>query len=91
MLSELCRKHSTYFEAAACARARARNIAGGTMTQAALAIAQLCYEILLRDRYKAKVACERRVVTEALPNIVEVNTKRRGCLGATIHPYALTA
>ncbi|MCI1696439.1 hypothetical protein [Aneurinibacillus aneurinilyticus] len=48
------------------------------MTQAALAIAQLCYEILLRDRYKAKVACERRVVTEALTNIVEVNTKRRG-------------
>lgn len=69
---------STYFEASACARARARNIAGGTMTQAALAIAELCYEILLRDGYKAKIACERKVVTEALSNIVEANTLLSG-------------
>lgn len=69
---------STYFEAAACARARAKNIAGGTMTQAALAIARLCYDILMRDGYKAKIACERRVVTEALDNIVEANTLLSG-------------
>ncbi|MED0737716.1 YycC family protein [Aneurinibacillus thermoaerophilus] len=69
---------STYFEAAACARARARNIAGGTMTQAALAIAKLCYEILLRDGYQAKIACEQNVVTEALNNIVEANTLLSG-------------
>jgi glycerol dehydrogenase len=69
---------STYFEAAACARARAKNIAGGTMTQAALAIAKLCYDILLRDGYKAKIACEHRVITEALTNIVEANTLLSG-------------
>jgi glycerol dehydrogenase len=45
------------------------------MTQAALAIAKLCFEIILRDGYKAaKIACERKVVTEALNNTVEVNT-----------------
>jgi glycerol dehydrogenase len=69
---------STYFEAAACARARAKNIAGGTMTQAALAIATLCYDTLLRDGYKAKIACERKVVTDALNNIVEANTLLSG-------------
>ncbi|MFT9848204.1 glycerol dehydrogenase [Aneurinibacillus sp. REN35] len=69
---------STYFEAAACARARAQNIAGGTMTQAALAIARLCYDTLLSDGYKAKIACERNVVTEALTNIVEANTLLSG-------------
>lgn len=69
---------STYFEAAACARAHAQNIAGGTMTQAALAIAKLCYDILLRDGYKAKLSCERNVVTKALDNIVEANTLLSG-------------
>jgi len=70
---------STYFEARSCKRAFARvNASGhgraaasGTMT--AMALAKLCYETLLEDGLKAKVACECKSVTPALENIVETN------------------
>jgi glycerol dehydrogenase len=69
---------STYFEARACAASRAKVNAGGQCggaigTKAALALATLCYETLLEDGYKAKLACEGKVVTKALENIVEAN------------------
>jgi glycerol dehydrogenase len=64
---------STYFEARACARSNANNIPGGKSTLAALAIAKLCYETLLEDSVKAKAACEAKVVTKALENIIEAN------------------
>lgn len=70
---------STYFEARSCQRAYARvNASGhgrpaavGTMT--AMALATLCYETLLADGLKAKIACESKVVTPALENIIEAN------------------
>lgn len=64
---------STYFEARACQRSFAKNIPGGNSTLAALAVARLCYETLLEDSLKAKAACEAKVVTPALENIVEAN------------------
>ena len=64
---------STYFEARSCARSFANNIPGGKSTKAALAVAELCYETLLEDSIKAKVACDNNVVTAALENIVEAN------------------
>lgn len=64
---------STYFEARSCQRANADNIPGGKSTMAALAIAKLCYETLLEDSLKAKAACEAKVATPALANIVEAN------------------
>jgi glycerol dehydrogenase len=64
---------STYFEARACQRAFADNIPGGKNTMAALAIARLCFDTLIEDSLKAKAACEAKVVTPALENIVEAN------------------
>jgi len=70
---------STFFEARSCQRSFARvNASGhgraaasGTMT--AMALAKLCYETLLEDGLKAKLACECKAVTPALENIVETN------------------
>ena len=42
-------------------------------TKAAFALASLCYESLLEDGWKAKLACENHVVTESLEKIVETN------------------
>lgn len=64
---------STYFEARSCERSFAENIPGGMSTKAAIKMAELCYETLLEDSYKAKIACENNVVTPALENIVEAN------------------
>jgi glycerol dehydrogenase len=76
---------STYFEARAntlsnrpvnaglpCGvRERKTPPAAGTKT--AFALATLCYETLLADGYKALLACESKVVTPALENIIEAN------------------
>ncbi|MDO3408320.1 glycerol dehydrogenase [Saccharibacillus sp. CPCC 101409] len=76
---------STYFEARATSRsysnvnaglpsgAREGQTAPAVGTNAALALATLCYEMLLRDGLKAKTACDANVVTQALENIVETN------------------
>lgn len=77
---------STYFEARANVRSFSNvnaglpcgaNRAKGTLlaygTKAAFALASLCYENLLADGYKAKLACENNAVTPALENIVETN------------------
>lgn len=40
-------------------------------TNAAMALAELCYNILMADGIKAKMSCEEGVVTPALENIVE--------------------
>ncbi len=64
---------STYFEARACLRSFSKNIPGGLSTKAGFAIAKLCYETLLEDSTKALAACDAKVVTQALENIVEAN------------------
>lgn len=70
---------STFFEARSCARSYARVNASGfgrpkaVSTKTAMALATLCYDTLLEDGYKAKVAAECKVVTPALENIVEAN------------------
>lgn len=64
---------STYFEARSCIRSGADNMSGGKSTKAAFAIAKTCFETLMEDSLKAKVACENHVVTQALENIVEAN------------------
>jgi len=69
---------STYFEARACARSYAKNIPGGMSTKAAMAIAKQCFDTLMEDSLKAKAACEARVVTQALENIIEANVLLSG-------------
>lgn len=76
---------STYFEARATSAAYANVNAGlpcgaredSTMgakgTNAALALAELCYQTLMADGINAKIACDANQVTQALENIVETN------------------
>ena len=76
---------STYFEARANVKSYTKVNAGlpcgvredlcppAVGTNAAFALATLCYETLLSDGYKAKIAAENKVVTQALENIIETN------------------
>lgn len=76
---------STYFEARANVRSYTKVNAGlpcgvregacpeAIGTKAAFALASLCYETLLADGVKAKIACEENAVTPALENIIEAN------------------
>ncbi len=69
---------ATYFEAYACSISDAVSMAGGTSTKAALALAELCFDTLLEDGLKAKIAVENRVSSKAVENIVEANTYLSG-------------
>lgn len=69
---------STYFEARACYEARAISMAGGQSTLSALNLAKLCYETLLEEGFKAKVAVEAGVATKAVDHIIEANTYLSG-------------
>jgi len=69
---------ATLFEARACAGSSATNCVGGKASLAALKLAELCYETLLRDGYNAKIAVENGVCTKAVENIIEANTYLSG-------------
>lgn len=69
---------STYFEARACVNSNALTMAGGHSTNAAFALAKLCYEIITRDGFNAIASCDQKVVTRALENVVEANTYLSG-------------
>ena len=82
---------STYFEARANDESDSPNyISGGyRRTKASMAIAKLCYKILLEDGLKAKLAVLAGACTEAVENIIEANTllsglgfENTGCAGA---------
>ncbi len=69
---------ATWFEARACSRSGAKTMTGGQCTQAALALAELCYNTLLTEGEKAMLAAEQHVVTPALERVVEANTYLSG-------------
>ncbi|EFG1823014.1 TPA: bifunctional L-1,2-propanediol dehydrogenase/glycerol dehydrogenase [Escherichia coli] len=69
---------ATWFEARACSRSGATTMAGGKCTQAALALAELCYNTLLEEGEKAMLAAEQHVVTPALERVIEANTYLSG-------------
>jgi len=69
---------ATWFEADACARSYANNLPGGNSTAAALALAKLCFEILLEYGAQAKFAVENGVCTPAVEKVVEANTLLSG-------------
>jgi glycerol dehydrogenase len=82
---------STYFEARANDESDSPNyISGGyRRPKVAMAIAELCYDILIEDGLKAKLAAQAGVCTEAVENIIEANTllsglgfENTGCAGA---------
>jgi glycerol dehydrogenase len=76
---------STFFEARANVRSFSKVNAGlpcgyregycgeARGTNAAFALATLCYQTLLKDGVKAKESCDQKVVTSALENIIEAN------------------
>jgi glycerol dehydrogenase len=65
---------ATYFEARACNIARATAINGGKPSRTAVALAELCFNILMEDGLKGKISAENHVVSPAFENIVEANT-----------------
>lgn len=69
---------ATYFEARASVMAGGTTMAGAFATKAALTLAELCYQTLLEDGYKAKLAIEQGVTTAALENVIEANTYLSG-------------
>lgn len=64
---------ATWFEADACAKSSAANLPGGQSTAAALSLARLCYETIIKYGFEARIAVERQIVTEAVEKIVEAN------------------
>lgn len=69
---------ATYFEARACKRSDATTCAGGHVTEAAMALARLCYETLIADGLKAKLALEAGACTESVEKVIEANTLLSG-------------
>lgn len=69
---------ATYFEARACEASGALSCAGHKTTKAAMALAELCYETLIADGLKAKIAAEKHALTEAVENVIEANTYLSG-------------
>ncbi len=81
---------STYFEARANAESDTANYVGKgyKRCRAAMAIAEMCYNILLEDGLAAKLSAEAGVCTEAVENVIEANTllsgvgfENTGCAG----------
>lgn len=69
---------ATYFEARACDQSYATNMAGLHPAKSAFALAKLCYDTLIEDGLKAKLAADNKVVTPAVENIIEANTYLSG-------------
>lgn len=69
---------STYFEARANGISGKATMAGGAPTRSAQALAKLCYQTLIADGLKAKIACEQNLSNIAVENIIEANTYLSG-------------
>jgi glycerol dehydrogenase len=69
---------ATFFEAKSAALKGADNTLGGPATLAALALAELCYNTLLEQGLKAKLAVIAGDLTPAVEKIIEVNTYLSG-------------
>jgi len=69
---------ATYFEARAVMAKDAGTCAGGKVTNAAMALAELCYNTLIAEGVKAKLALEAGACTEAVEKVIEANTLLSG-------------
>lgn len=65
---------ATYFETRAVKAKNATTCAGGTTSLAAMALAKLCFDTLMAEGLKAKLALEAGACTEAVEKIIEANT-----------------
>ncbi|NCC74364.1 MAG: glycerol dehydrogenase [Sphingobacteriia bacterium] len=64
---------ATWFEARSCHQTRSPNVCGGLATQAGIAIAKLCHDILRQYGPMAKISAEKELLTPALEHVVEAN------------------
>lgn len=69
---------ATYFEARACQTSGATSCAGGKVTSAAMALARLCFDTLMEEGIKAKLALEAGACTPSVEKIIEANTLLSG-------------
>ena len=69
---------ATWVEAEAAYATRAPNLAGGTATMAAMAIARLCFDTLMEHGVLALQAVQRHAVTPAVEKVVEANVLLSG-------------
>jgi glycerol dehydrogenase len=69
---------STWYEARAAAAAGRPNMRGGAATEAALALARLCRDVVLTDGEAAVAAARERRVTPEVERIIEANTLLSG-------------
>jgi glycerol dehydrogenase len=69
---------ATWFEAKTCVDGSIKNMRGGASTQAALALAELCYRTLINDGADALRAVQIQAVTPSLERLVEANTLLSG-------------
>ena len=69
---------ATYFEARAVQAKGATTCAGGKVTSAAMALAKLCFDTLMEEGVKAKIALEAGACTAAVEKIIEANTLLSG-------------
>ncbi|MFY9322529.1 MAG: iron-containing alcohol dehydrogenase, partial [Syntrophomonadaceae bacterium] len=65
---------ATKFEAEASSKRQVTTMAGGKPSASALALADLCFNILLEYGEPARLAVERKVITPAVELVVEANT-----------------
>lgn len=69
---------ATYFEAKATADSGKTAMAGGLTSLTALALAQLCYDTLLENGLKAKLAVDASTTSRAVEAIIEANSYLSG-------------
>lgn len=69
---------ATYYETRACHASKAKTMAGGECSLAALALAKLCLDTLLADGLKAKISVDNKVSSKAVENIIEASTYLSG-------------
>lgn len=69
---------ATYFEARACFNSNATTCAGGNVSQAAMMLAKLCFDILMNEGIKAKSALRVKACTNSVEKIIEANTLLSG-------------
>jgi glycerol dehydrogenase len=69
---------ATWFEAEAAFKGRRPAFSGGIPTMTAMALARLCYDILIEYGLEAKQDAENQVVTPALEKVIEANTLLSG-------------
>ena len=77
---------ATYYEARATKAKDAGTCAGGKVTCAAMALAELCLDTLLEEGVKAKLALESGACTESVEKVIEANTLLSG-IGDALATY----